>query len=314
MSSVRSASWAVTLARAMGAPVQVLWSREEDFAQGYYRPAVATRLSASVDAQGYPTALVARTCTPSLLQRAFPQFFRDGKDPTSTYGLREILYEVPHLRVDFVLAPAPRPVGFMRAVSYQPNVAAVEIFIDQLAARAGVEPVAYRRRMLGSQPRALAVLDRVVAMSGWASAPAPGRARGVAVHEIDGAYAAQVAEVSLASDGAPVVHRVWAAVDCGRVVHPDHARAQMEGGIIYGLSNALRERITVRDGAVQETNFDTYSVLRMGEVPAIEVALMDSAEHPVGLGEAGTPGVGAAVANAMAVLSGRRVAAMPLVG
>ncbi len=303
---------AVTLAKALGRPVQVLWSREEDFAQGYYRPAAATRLSATLDAQGYPLSLLARTCTASLLQRAFPQFFHNGKDGTSTYGLKEIAYAIPNLRVEFVLAEAPRPVGFMRAVSYQNNVAAVELFIDRLAARAGLDPVAYRRHLLREQPRLLAVLDRVVAMSGWGGAVPAGRARGVAVHECDGAHVAQVAELSRGPQGI-VVHRVWAAVDCGRIIHPDHARAQMEGAIMFGLSNALREVITVRDGAVVETNFDAYPLLRLADAPAIEVALIDSAEHPVGLGEAGVPGVGAAVANALSALSGVSPSRMPLV-
>jgi isoquinoline 1-oxidoreductase subunit beta len=302
---------AVTLAKALGRPVQVLWSREEDFAQGYYRPAAATRLSAKLDAQGYPVALLARTCTASLLQRAFPQFFHNGKDGTSTYGLKEIAYAIPNLRVEFVLAEAPRPVGFMRAVSYQNNVAAVELFIDGLARRAGLDPVAYRRHLLRDQPRLLAVLDRVVAMSGWGGAVPEGRARGVAVHECDGAHVAQVAEVSRGPQGI-VVHRVWAAVDCGRIIHPDHARAQMEGAIIFGLSNALREEITVRDGAVVETNFDAYPLLRLADAPAIEVALIDSGEHPVGLGEAGVPGVGAAVATALVSLTGVVPVRMPL--
>ncbi len=302
---------AVTLAKALGRPVQVLWSREEDFVQGYYRPAAATRLSATIDAQGYPVSLLARTCTASLLQRAFPQFFHDGKDGTSTYGLKEIAYAVPSLRVEFVLAEAPRPVGFMRAVSYQNNVAAVELFIDRLARQARIDPVAYRRHLLRDQPRLLAVLDRVVAMAGWGGAVPAGRARGVAVHECDGAHVAQVAEVSRGPQGV-VVHRVWAAVDCGRIIHPDHARAQMEGAIIFGLSNALREQITVRDGAVVETNFDAYPLLRLADAPAIEVALIDSAEHPVGLGEAGVPGVGAAVANALSALTGVVATRMPL--
>jgi isoquinoline 1-oxidoreductase beta subunit len=303
---------AVMLARALGRPVQVLWSREEDFAQGYYRPAAATRLAARLDAQGYPVALLARTCTASLLSRAFPQFFRDGKDGTSTYGLKEIAYAIPNLRVEFVLAEAPRPLGFMRAVSYQNNVAAVELFTDLLAKRAGIDPVAYRRHLLRDAPRMLAVLERVAAMSGWGGALPPGHARGVAVHECDGAHVAQVAEVSLTARREIVVHRVFAAVDCGRVIHPDHARAQMEGGILYGLSNALREAITVRDGIVQESNFDAYPVLRLAEAPAIEVALIDSAAHPVGLGEAGVPGAGAAVANALAALTGDFASRMPL--
>ncbi|WP_203071165.1 xanthine dehydrogenase family protein molybdopterin-binding subunit [Falsiroseomonas ponticola] len=303
---------AVTLAKALGRPVQVLWSREEDFAQGYYRPAAATRLSATLDAQGYPTSLLARTCTASLLQRAFPQFFHNGKDGTSTYGLKEIAYAIPNLRVEFVLAEAPRPVGFMRAVSYQNNVAAVEIFVSRLARRAGIDDVAYRRHLLRGEPRLLAVLDRVAAMAGWGGVVPAGRARGVAVHECDGAHVAQVAEVSRGAQGI-VVHRVWAAVDCGRIIHPDHARAQMEGAIIFGLSNALRESLTVRGGAVVETNFDAYPLLRLADAPLIEVALIDSAEHPVGLGEAGVPGVGAAVANALSALGGDVPARMPLI-
>ncbi len=303
---------AVTLAKAVGAPVQVLWSREEDFAQGYYRPAAAIRLRARLGPDGMPLGLLARLCSASLLARAFPDHFKEGRDTTSVYGLRHTPYSFGGLRVEFVHAPAPRPMGFMRSVSYGPCVFAMEGFVDRLAQHARQDPLAYRRRLLAGSPRAQAVLDKVAAMSGWGGAVPAGRARGVAVHEIDGAFCAQVVEASAPAGQPPVVHQVWAAVDCGRVVHPDGALSQMQGGILFGLSNALAEAITVKDGAVEQTNFDSYQVLKLDQAPQVQVALMESTQPPLGIGEAGVPGVGAALANALGVLRGRRPQRLPL--
>ncbi len=303
---------AVMLAKALGAPVQVLWSREEDFAQGYYRPAAAIRLRARLGPDGLPLGLLARVCSASLLARAFPDHFKEGRDTTSVYGLRHTPYAFGGLRVEFVHAPAPRPMGFMRSVSYGPCVFAMEGFIDRLAQHAGADPLAYRRRLLAGSPRALAVLDKVAAMSGWGGPVPAGRARGVAVHEIDGAFCAQVVEASAPAGQPPVVHQVWAAVDCGRVVHPDGALAQMQGGILFGLSNTLAEAITVKDGAVEQANFDSYQVLRLDQAPAVQVALMESTQPPLGIGEAGVPGVGAALANALGALTGHRPHRLPL--
>jgi len=304
---------AVTIARQIGRPVQVLWTREEDIRQGYYRPATAVRLTAALDAKGWPVSLSVRASTPSLLKRSFPDHFRDGKDKTSVYGLTEIVYAIGNLRVELVLTDITVPLGFMRSVSYLPNVFAVEGFIDEIATATGRDRLELRRRLLGGDQRCQHLLDIVAERSGWTTPPPAGRARGLAVHEIDGSFAAQVAEVGFDWKGAFRVYRIWAAVDCGRVIHPDIVRAQMEGGIAFGLSNALFEAITLSEGQVQESNFSDYRVLSLAEMPEVDVAIVDSTEHPTGVGEAGTAGVGAAVGNAIFALTGKRLRRMPLI-
>jgi isoquinoline 1-oxidoreductase beta subunit len=228
-------------------------------------------------------------------------------------GARENPYAIPNLRVEFAtLRPYRVPLGFWRSVGHSHTAFAVESFIDELAAQRAEDPVAFRRRLLVDHPRHLAVLDRVAQASGWGVPLPPGQGRGVALHESFGSIVGQVAEVSVSADGQVQVQRVVIAVDCGQVVNPLTVRAQMEGGMAYGLSAALFGAITIQDGAVTQGNFDSYRVLRMNEMPRVEVHIIDSDEAPGGVGEPATPPIAPAVCNAIHHATGTRIRRLPI--
>lgn len=307
---------AVTCAKAVpGKPVRLLWTREDDIRHDTYRPAAMARFRASVDSKGFPVAWHNRLAGPSVSGQATMRYLPFGSDSTpdrtSVDGAAWLPYAIPNMRVEHVLSRVPVRVGFWRSVGHSQNAWFSESFIDELAARAGVDPYDYRRALLADNPRYRTVLDRAADMAGWRGGPMPGRAFGIALHESFGAIVAQVAEVGL-QDGRPRVHRVWCAIDTGIVINPDTVVAQMESGIIYGLSAALYGEITFRDGQAEQSNFPDYEVVRLADAPVIETAIITSTEPPGGAGEPGTPPVAPAVASALYRLTGRRARELPL--
>ncbi len=326
---------AAHVSRKIGRPVQVIWSRESDMTQGFYRPQLAARMSGGVSADGVVTGLSAHVLgqfisldfLPALgaalagvpdgvrgtVIDALKGVFASGTIPDmfSTEGIRDTAYRIENLRVAMTPVNTRLPVASWRSVGHSFTGFAVEGFLDELAHAARIDPVELRRRVLPETSRARRVLDAVVAMSGWGKPLPAGRGRGLARHQSFESEVAEVAEVEIV-DGRLKVRRVFAAVDCGTVVNPDIVRAQVEGAIIFGLSAALDQEITVRDGIVQQTNFDGFPLLRMHECPEIVVHLTGSDERPTGIGEPGLPPIAPAVANAVFALTGVRLRRLPL--
>jgi isoquinoline 1-oxidoreductase subunit beta len=304
---------AVKIAQQVNGPVKVVWSREEDIQHDMYRPYYYDRLSAGLDAAGRPVAWTHRVCGSSVMARYVPPLFQNGLDPDAVEGAVEPPYALPNIHVDYVrLEPPGIPTAFWRGVGPTHNVFVVESFIDELAAAAKQDPVAYRKALLGHNPRALAVLNLATEKASWGT-PLPARVgRGVSVQFAFGGYLAQVAEVEVATDGAVKVHRIVCAVDCGLVINPDTIAAQVEGGALFGLTAALYGAITLKNGRVQQSNFHDYRPMRINEAPAIETHLVKSAEPPGGFGEAPTAAVGPAVANAIFAATGKRIRTLPI--
>jgi len=303
---------ALEVSKAAGAPVKVMWSREDDLQNAQYRPASFHRFRAGFDADGAPTVWTHRIVAPSIMARLFPDSIKNGLDGEAVEGGRDLPYAIPNVHVDYVLTDTGIPVGFWRSVNNSFNAFAVESFVDELAAAAKKDPVAFRRGLLAKAPRHLRVLELAAAKAGWGTPAPAGRARGVAVWKSFDSYVAQVAEVSIA-DGTPVVHKVTCAVDCGPVVNPDTVEAQMQSAIVYGLSAALRGAITIDKGRVQQSNFDGYEPLRMREMPLVEVHIVPSTDAQGGVGEPGTPPIAPAVCNAIFALTGKRIRKLPIV-
>jgi isoquinoline 1-oxidoreductase subunit beta len=309
---------AAEIAGKVDGPVKVIWSREDDVQHDFYRPASHHEISAALDAAGMPEAWDHRMASQSIMERLVPAWvpgpvagFAGRRDPTSTEGASDQPYHAPNMRMAYSKVDLPIPVGFWRSVGHTHTGFVVESFIDELAHTAGKDPYEYRRPLLQAHPRHLAVLDAVAEAADWDSAPPEGRARGIAVVESFGSYVAEVAEVSV-EDGIPRVHRVWCAIDCGIVVNPRIVRAQMESGIIYGLTAALYGEINIRGGRAVQSNFHDYRMLRMNEAPEIQVVLAPSGNAPGGVGEPGTPAIAPAVTNAIFALTGERVRTMPI--
>ena len=247
------------------------------------------------------------------MSRYLPQYFQKGLDADSTEGAIDLVYDFPNFHVEYVRKEPPGiPTAFWRSVGPSHNVFVTESFMDELAAAAKQDPVAYRRALLGKSPRAKAVLDLAAEKSGWGQPLPAGVGRGVALQFVFGTYMAHVAEVEVAKDGAVRVHRVVCALDCGSVVNPDTVRAQVESATIFGITAALHGEITLKNGRVQQTNFDTYQMLRINEAPAIEVYIVQNTEPPGGMGEAGTSLIVPAVANAVSAATGKRLRKMPI--
>jgi isoquinoline 1-oxidoreductase beta subunit len=306
---------AVTIAKAIGgrAPVKLQWSREDDMRAGKYRPAHLHRASGGLSASGEIVAWQHRIVGQSIVRGTALESFlvRDGIDSSSTEGVSTMPYAVPNLRVEVHHPDVGVPVLWWRSVGHTHTAFATEVFLDELAAAGGQDPVELRRKLLAGHPRHLGVLNLAVEKAGWGTPLPAGRGRGVAVHESFGSFVAEVAEVSVQSDGRYKVERVVCAVDCGIAVNPDIVRAQMEGGIGYGLSAALREAITLVGGAVQQSNFTDYLPLRIGDMPVVEVHIVPSAEPPSGVGEPGLPPLAPAVANAIRSVTGKPLRRLP---
>jgi len=297
--------------KAGGVPIKLICSREDDMRAAHYRPATLTRLAASLDAEGKPQAMHIKTVGPSIMAVAFPSAIKDGLDSSAVEGLADHSYAVPNFRAEWVRHESGVPVWFWRSVGHSQNGFAMESFIDELAHAAGKDPFEYRRALLASQPKARALLELAASKAGWGNPLPKGVARGIAIHESFGSWVAQVAEVSIEHERIRV-HRVVCAVDPGLVVNPDTIVAQMESGIAFGLSAALHGAITIKDGQVQQSNFNDYPILRIDEMPRVEVHLAPSGGFIGGIGEPGTPPIAPAVANALFVLTGKRLRKLPL--
>jgi isoquinoline 1-oxidoreductase beta subunit len=304
---------AVQLSKAVEAPVRLVYSREDDMRGQYYRPAVHARVRGGLDAEGRPLFMSARTVCSSVAKGSGFEgaLVQDRLDVMSTEGLDNWPYDCPNQRVEWIPYEPGIRTWFWRSVGNSQNAFIAETFIDELAYVAGRDPYEFRRDLLSGHPRHRAALDLAAERAGWGSPLPAGRARGIAVAESFGSYVAQVVEVSV-SEGRPRVHRVVIGADVGTVVNPDTTAAQLEGAMVYGLSAALYGRITLESGRIVQSNFHDYPVLRMSEMPAVEVHLVQSAEPPGGVGEPGTPPLAPALANALYALTGRRIRRLPL--
>ena len=326
---------AVQIAQQVKRPVKLLWTREEDMQHDFYRPASYHVLSGVVK-DGKPVAWTHRLVGPSIMQRlapsfvpaAIPQWVPRGlksfaswvtggvigmvKDSTLTEGAEDQPYAIPNIEVEAVTYDPGVPIGFWRSVGHSSNAFVVESFIDELAHQAKADPYQFRRQLLADHPRHLGVLDLAAEKAGWGKALPQGRGMGIAVHKSFNTYAAQVAEVEVDAKGVVRVHRVVCAVDCGIVVNPDTVAAQIESAIVYGLTAALKSAITVKEGRVEQSNFHNFQVLRMNEMPEVEVHIVPSLESPTGLGEPGVPVIAPAVANAIYAATGKRLRTLPI--
>jgi isoquinoline 1-oxidoreductase beta subunit len=304
---------AVQIARQVDGPVKVVWTREEDIQHDMYRPYWFDRISAGLNEAGKPVAWIHRFAGSSVIARWLPPAFNNGLDPDSTEGAINLVYDLPNMHVEYLQVEPPGiPTAFWRSVGPSHTVFVIESFVDELAAAAKQDAVAYRLALLDKAPRANAVLQLAAARAGWGARLPERVGRGVAVQFVFGSYLAQVAEVEVSKEGAVRIRRVVCAVDCGTVVNPDTVRAQIQSAIIFGVTAALHGEITLKDGRVEQTNFDTCQVLRMNEAPAIEVHIVQNSEPPGGMGEAGTSAIVPAIANAIYAATGKRLRKMPV--
>jgi isoquinoline 1-oxidoreductase subunit beta len=301
---------AVELSKAIGAPVKVTWSREDDMHHDNYRTASYSQFTAGLDADGWPVAWTNRIVSPSI-QNTSGQPPKNGIDRTSTEGSHDMGYGIPHKLVDYHWTEVGIPVTYWRAVGYTQNTFFVESFMDELAAAGGKDPVELRRKLLAQNPRLLGVLELAAQKAEWGKPLPPGRFHGVAVVNNVGSYTAQVAEVSL-DKGKVHVHRVVCAVDCGHVVNPAIVEQQIRSAVVYGLTAALKGQITIDKGRVQQANFNTYDMLRIDEAPVVDVHIVPSTENPGGIGEAGVPAIAPAVCNAVFAATGKRIRRLPI--
>lgn len=303
----------VEAAKVLGAPVRLMWTREDDIAGGYYRPMALHRLEAALDADGMPVAWHQRVVCQSILGGTpFAAMIKGGIDPVSVEGAADLPYGLPNLSVELHSPKLAVPVLWWRSVGSSHTAFAVEGFLDELAQAGGKDPLELRRALLAGKPRHLGVLNLAAEKAGWGTPLPPGRGRGIAVHESFHSFVAQVVEVTIGSKGELKVDRVICAVDCGIVVTPDQVRAQMEGGIAFALSAALFGEITLSDGAADQSNFHDYRCLRIEEMPRVEVHMVPSAEAPTGVGEPGVPPLAPALAGAVFAATGKRIRRLPI--
>ena len=305
---------AVMVAKAIDgrAPIKLLWSREDDMRAGRYRPMSYHVLEGALDASGNIEAWRHRVAIQSFMRGTFFEgMIENGVDGSAVEGARGLPYAIPNVRVDWHEVENGVPTLWWRSVGHTQNGYATEVFLDELAHAAGKDPLEIRRELLKDHPRHLAVLELAAAKAGWGESLGPGRGRGIAVHESFSSFVAEVVEVSVA-DSSFTVDKVVCAVDCGIAVNPDVIKAQMEGGIAYALSAALREEVTLTEGEVQQGNFDRYRILRIDEMPAVEVHIVSSTEAPTGVGEPGVPPLAPALANALFAATGKRIDRLPI--
>ena len=296
---------AVEVAKATGVPVKLTWSREDDLQQDYYRPASYTRFAGALDTDGFPAVWTARIASPPFGGG------RGGLSRVAVEGVADVHYAIPHMYVDYHPIDPGIPVSYWRSVGYSQNTFFAECFLDEMALAGGKDPVEVRRRLLAGTPRLRGVLDLAAAKAGWGKAMPKGMGRGVAVVNNVGSYTAQVADVEV-KQGRVRVARVVCAVDCGHVVNPSGVEQQIKSGIVFGLSAALKGGITIDRGRVQQQNFNQYDVLRIAEMPDIEVHIVPSQAPPGGIGEASVPAIAPAVCNAIFAATGKRVRRLPI--
>ena len=323
---------AALVSRQVKRPVKLIWSREDDMRHDFYRPATYNVMTAALNEQGQVQSWSHKIVAPSMFRSLLPVLGKVApewmphwltnslsavagtlvktRDPTAHEGAVDHPYEIANVDVAHVFYDPGVPLGFWRSVGHSQNAFVVESFVDELAHKAGEDPYKFRRRLLANNPRHLAVLDLAAEKANWGK-PTPGTHQGIAVHESFGSVVAEVVEVRV-TDNDIKVERVVCAADCGFVVNPDQVQAQVESGVIFGLTAALRGKITIKDGAVEQSNFHDYPLLRMNEVPVVEVHVVPSTSKPTGIGEPGTPPIAPAVANAVFAATGSRLRSLPL--
>ena len=301
---------AAEISKAVGKPVKLVWTREEDMTHDYYRPMGVNNVKGGLDASGMPVGVHFKVTSQSVTQRAFG-LPKETLDPFMAEAA-VAGYNVPNTQHDLVIHDTGFRVGYWRAVSHSMNAFANESFVDEMAKAAGQDPYAYRMKMLEGKPRYANVLKLAAEKAGWGKPVAAGRARGIALMEGYDSYMAQVAEVSLNKDGSVKVHKITVAADVGHMVNPDTVEAQLQSSIIFGMGAVLKHQITMANGRVQETNFAAYEPVRMHEAPQIDIVLVKSTEKPGGIGEPGTAVAAPAIANAVAALTGKRVRRLPI--
>jgi isoquinoline 1-oxidoreductase beta subunit len=302
---------AVLLSKSLNRPVKVLWTREDDFANDYFRPAHLCAITAGLDQAGRLTAWSHKVAAPSVMTRVMPHAVKNGIDPDAVAGIVDMPYLLPNLHVTYAMVDLPIPVGWWRSVGYSVNVFAVESLMDELAHAAGKDPVQFRLDHMEKGSRAYNVLSLLAEKGGWHRPVADGRARGVAVTSCFESFAAHIAEVSVGEKGKITVHKMVCALDCGTAVYPDAIRAQAESGVVMGLSTAFYERVRFANGGVKTANYGTYPVLTMSEVPEIEVHIAQTRLKAGGIGEPVFPSVAPAVGNALFKATGVRLTELP---
>jgi isoquinoline 1-oxidoreductase beta subunit len=304
---------ATLLSKATGKPVKLVYSREDDMRAMYFRPASVTRFKAGLDAAGKPVSFSAKVASQALtIAAGFATELKDGVDDDAVDGIRQFFYDVPNVKVEFMREEPGYQTWFWRSVGNSQNYFFLESFIDEMAAAAGKDPYEFRRALLAGNPRHKAVLELAAEKAGWGKPLPAGVHRGIALAHSFESLVAEVAEVSVGDDGVVKVHRVVAAADCGQIVNPQIVRRQVESAIVYGLSAALYGRIDFKDGEVVQGNFDDYPILRMNEMPKVEVHIVTSMEKPTGIGEPGLPPAAPAVCNAIFAATGKRIRQLPI--
>jgi isoquinoline 1-oxidoreductase subunit beta len=304
---------AVQIAKEVGRPVKLIWTREEDTRHGFYRPVAAARMTAGLGADGKLNAWKIRTSGQSIIAAVSPRVMRFGVDRNFLQGLLEDMpYDVPNYLVDFAMRNTHVPVGVWRSVNHSQNAFFKECFVDEMAHAAGADPYAFRRMLLKKKPQQLAVLDAAAKNAGWGSPAAPGIFRGIAIHDSQSSICAQVVEASIAHDGKVRVHRVVSAIDAGHVVNPLTVEMQTESAIVYGLTAALYGEISIKHGRVEQSNFHDYPMLRMAEMPRVETVILASGGFWGGVGETPVPPLAPALCNAIFAATGKRLRSLPL--
>jgi isoquinoline 1-oxidoreductase beta subunit len=307
---------AVLIAREVGRPVKVLWSREEDTGHDYYRPVAMARMSAGLDASGLPAAWHVRMTGNSIWSTLMPVAARGGVDRQFQEGfLADMPYDIPHYLADYAIRNTHVPVGFWRCVNHTQNCFFKESFIDEMAHAAGIDPLEYRRRLIGRHRNAqkfLGVLNAAAERAGWATPLPPGTFRGIALNEAYNTFVAAVAEITLAADGSVRMPRIVVALDPGTVVNPLTAEMQTESAVVFGLTAAFYGEITIKDGRVEQSNFHDYRMLRLAEMPKVETVLMPSGGFWGGCGEPPVAVVAPALCNAIFAATGKRIRSLPL--
>jgi isoquinoline 1-oxidoreductase beta subunit len=302
---------AVHVAKMVKKPVKVIWTREDDMKGGYYRPMWYDQIAAGLDAQGNLIAWQHTIVGQSILSGT-PFDPKKDVDPASVEGAENIPYEIPNILVDLHSPKIGIPVQWWRSVGHSHTAFVVESFLDEVAHSIGKDPYEFRRKLLTKHPRHFGALKLAAEKSGWDKPLPKGRGRGIAVHESFGSFVAQVAEVSIKPSGEVRVHKVVCAIDCGRIVNPDIIKAQMESGIVFGLSAVLHGEITFKNGRVDQSNFHDYPLLRINEMPVVEVHIVPSEEKSGGVGEPGVPPIAPAVCNAIFAATGKRIRRLPI--
>lgn len=295
----------VEIAKAVGKPVKLTWTREDDMQHDWYRPASYVKMAASFDADGWPVAFTTNVACPP-----FPNVNREGISTTAVDGFEQFKYAIPNVQVDYHRADTHVPVSFWRSVGWSQNGYFLESFVDEMAAASGKDPLEFRLKLLANQPRMVGVLKLVAEKSGWGKPLPGGHFQGIAITNNVGSFTAQVAEISI-ENGKLKVHKITVATDCGHIVNPMIIRQQLEGGIVYGLAAATKGLITIDKGRVQQSNFNNYDVTRIDEMPRIDIHIVPSTEAPGGMGEASTPGTAPAIANAIFRATGKRIRTLP---